>query len=90
MGDRGFLLTQVKAVHGNAEGNKGTHFHGSTAIGAGEQIIGQHGGRVHQEKQPGSGHVVGPQSQGGAAHGEAGEQAVKPIPGEQGAAQVEP
>ena len=44
MGDRGFLLTQVKAVHGNAEGNKGTHFHGSTAIGAGEQIIGQHGG----------------------------------------------
>ena len=47
------------------------------------------GGGVEKKKQAGPGHVGGSTGPSGAGHGQAGEQAVEAIPGEQGAARVQ-
>lgn len=89
LGKTGFLPPEVKAIDGHGKGNEGADLHQSAAVRPCDQVIRQQRRGVEKKKQAGPGHVVGPQGQGGAGHGQAGEQAVEAIPGEQGAARVQ-
>ena len=84
----GRLPAQVEAPDRQGKGGEGGDLDGGAGVGTGDQVIEKDRRGVEQEQQPGQAHIPGPQGHGGQHHGQTQQQAVGPVPGQQGGGPV--